>query len=156
MATIAGALAAKVLVLHALPTWEERPKRRRLFVNPAFYDWIDESKDLHEMYVGSRTLAEHIEQTLADFVCSERFTGGGLRRMQPTAKGVWTMRPPGMRLFGWCPAVHEFVVVTGATEAATKMNKTLNDVKRDEVLSFIAAEKLQNTIQLGDVSALYP
>src|SRR5260221_8152569 len=52
---------------------------------------------------------DHLEQTFCDFRCSPRFTAGDLKRMMPTAKGIRTMRPPKLRIYGWCPKPHAFV-----------------------------------------------
>jgi hypothetical protein len=157
MATIEDAVKAKVLEPYTLPDWESRLPIRRLWVAYEFWDWTDKD-ELHDVAhgAGSRTLFEHIEQMLCDFRCSPRFPAGDLRRMLPNKKGVWKMHPPKLRIYGWCPAPHSFVVVTGAFEADTKKDKKLNATKRDEVLAFIATNKLEQHILRGDHLAIFP
>jgi hypothetical protein len=76
--------------------------------------------------------------------------------MMPTTKGIRTMRPPKLRIYGWCPQPHAFVVVAGALESETKSDRTLNDKKRDEVLAFIKQHKLEHLILTGDNLAVFP
>jgi hypothetical protein len=66
------------------------------------------------------------------------------------------MHPPKLRIFGWCPGPHQFVVVCGALESETKADKRLNDAKLDEVLEFIRRNKLGHTILRGDNRAVFP
>ena len=66
------------------------------------------------------------------------------------------MRPPKLRVYGWCPAAHQFVVVCAALEFETKADKSLNDKKRDEVLDFIRRNDLDEHVLLGDARAVFP
>jgi hypothetical protein len=157
MATIEDAVKAQVLEPYALPQWESRLAIRPLWISYVFWDWADKD-ELHDIVHGiaRRTLFEHIEQMFCDFRCSERFSAGDLRRILPTKKGVWKMHPPRLRIYGWCPAPHSFVVVGGAFESDTKNDKKLNDKKRDDVLSFITANQLQQHVLIGDHLAIFP
>jgi hypothetical protein len=76
--------------------------------------------------------------------------------MTPTKKGVWKMHPAKLRIYGWCPGVHQFAAVAWALETETKTDKKLNDKKRDEVLAFIRSNGLQETVKLGDILAVFP
>jgi hypothetical protein len=127
-------------------------------VAASLFDWVDNTESLHDprLAIGGRSRFEHMEQAFIDFRCSERPGGGDLRRMQPTSKGIWTMRPTGLRVYGWCPEVHMFVAVTAALAEATKDDSKLNDRKRDEVETFIAQNRLRETVKRGDYSALFP
>jgi hypothetical protein len=71
-------------------------------------------------------------------------------------KGIWKMHPPKLRIYGWCPATHQFVAVTWALESETKADKKLNDKKRDEVLGFIRSNGLGQAVKLGDILAVFP
>jgi hypothetical protein len=153
------AVAANVLERYRLPDWELRLPIRSLWIAFEFWDWTDGSVDLHDKAfgVGRRTLFEHIEQMFCDFRCSQRFGASDLRRIMPVTKGIWKMHPPKLRIYGWCPKPNNaFVAVAGAPEWETKSDKKLNDKKRDEVLSFIKTHKLEHTVLLGDISAIFP
>ncbi|MBI1776463.1 MAG: hypothetical protein HYR63_14045 [Proteobacteria bacterium] len=160
MATLSEAIAAGALDLFEIPEWENRAPIRPLYVTQGFIDWADGTPELHDegLKEGGRTLFEHLEQQLTAFRCDKKIHAGDLRRMMPTKKGVWHMYPPGLRIYGWCPAKHEFVAVTGALEADTKKpeNSQLNDQKRKEVEGFIGAHRLQGTVLRGDFLAVFP
>src|SRR5262249_12511547 len=129
MATIVDAVAAAVLEPFELPDWELRLPVRPLYVTPEFVDWADDSPQLHDkkLAIGGRILFEHLLLTMCEFRCAKRPQAGDLRRLIPTKNGLWKMHPPGLRLYGWCPAQHSFVIVTGALESDTKTDNKLND-----------------------------
>ena len=158
MATLEDALATAVLEPFELPDWELRLPIHSLYVTPDFVKWGDDTTALHDknFSIGGRTLFEHLVQTLCDFRCMEQFHCGDLRRLMPTSKGVWSMHAPGLRIYGWCPKQHEFVAVTGATEADTKKYKTLNAQKRKYVEQFIRQHSLNQTVLRGDILAVFP
>ena len=158
MATIEEAVAAQVLETFPLPDWEGRLPIRPLWVAFELWDWVDGKNELHDMAlaIGRRTLFEHLEQMFCDFRCSQRFPAGDLKQMMPTKRGIRTMRPPKLRIYGWCPKPHAFVAVCGALEDDTKTDRKLNDNKRDEVLNFIKKHKLEHTILRGDNLAVFP
>jgi hypothetical protein len=139
-----------------LPDWEVRTAIRPLYAAPDFLDCIEDRDVLHNTSVGGRTLYDHIWQMFADFRCAERPGAGDLRRMMPVEKGIWSMHPPKLRIYGWCPAPHSFVAVTGALESATKSDKSLNDRKRDQVLSFIEANHLGQAVLRGEYLEAFP
>jgi hypothetical protein len=159
MATLEDAVNAKLLEPYELPDWETRLPIRSLWVAFELWDWIDGKDELQDKTqgVGGRTLFEHLEQLFCDFRCSNPFPAGDLRQMMPTTKGIRTLRPAKLRIYGWCPKPHAFVAVTGAFEADTKKPpKKLNDTKRDEVLAFIKAHKLEHLVLKGDILAVFP
>lgn len=158
MATITDIVEAGHLELFELPEFESRLAINPLYYAGEFRRWIEVTTELRDpaLRVGPRTMLEHIEQTLSDFRCSHRPSAGDLRRMMPNKHGIWKLHPPGVRLYGWCPAPRTFVVVTGALELETKTNKKLNDEKRDEVRNFIRDNHLSNHVLIGDVLAVFP
>jgi hypothetical protein len=158
MATLVDAVSARVLELYDLPDWEMRPPIRRLWVACELWDWIDDQADLHDikLAVGGRTPFEHLEQVFCEFRCAQPFPAGDLRRMIPNAKGVWSMHSPRLRTYGWFPYPHSFVAVTAARESETKIERRLNDRKRDEVLGFIKTNRLEDLIVRGDHLAVFP
>lgn len=156
MATLSEAVRAGRLGLFDLPEWERRRPLRPLYVTPELLAWADDTQRLHEVTIGGRTLFEHLVQFLCDFRCNPDVHYGDIRRMLPTKGGVWRMYPPGLRVYGWCPARHAFVAVTAAVEADTKQDRRLNDRKRDEVLRFAWHARLTHTILTGDYLALFP
>jgi hypothetical protein len=157
MATIDDALN-KVVEVYELPAWEVRQTVNQLWIASNFWTLFDAADALHdkELAIGGRTIGEHIEQGLCDFRCSERPAAGDLRRMLPNKHGVWKIHVPGARIYGWCPKIRSFVVVTFALEIDTKQNKKLNDVKRDDVLTFVKANNLNRSMILGDILAIFP
>lgn len=158
MATLEEAISAGHLDRLALPDWEIRPSIRPFYATPGFVTWADNTASLHDrtLAIGGRTLFEHLLQMVCDFQCGQRVRAGDLRRMVPTKHGIWHMYPPGLRLYGWCPARHAFVAVTGATERDTKTDRRLNDVKRDEVRRFIVMHHLAETVVRGDIRVVFP
>ncbi|WP_136623897.1 hypothetical protein [Bradyrhizobium centrolobii] len=157
MATIDDVLGT-IAELYDLPAWEPRQTVNQLWVAPKFWDAFDSTDALHDdkLTIGGRTIAEHIEQGLCDFRCSERPNAGDLRRMLPNKKGVWKIHVPGARIYGWCPRARAFVAVGFALETDTKRISTLNDSKREDVLTFIKTHKLEDSVLLGDILAIFP
>lgn len=158
MATLDDDLKASGLELYELPDWESRMPINQLWIAHSFWKWFDDTAELDDpkFRVGSRTLAEHIEQLFCDLRCSERPGAGDLRRMMPNKKGIWKFHPQKTRLYGWAPKEGCLVVVSGALEADTK-DKTkgnINNQKRDEVLAFTKANKLP--VKVGDILAIFP
>jgi hypothetical protein len=158
MATLEDAVKAGLLEQYQLPDWEMRLPIRSLWVAYGLWDWIDGQNDLHDTKraIGGRTPFEHLEQLFCDFRCAQLFPAGDLRRMIPTAKGVWKMHSPKLRTYGWFPYPNAFVAVTAARESNTKVDNKLNDKKREEVLAFIRTNTLQHLIVQGDHLAVFP
>ena len=158
MATFESVVAAKVLHPFELPEWERRLPLWPLHVADDLYNWVSAKSEMHDQAFakGGRLLREHLVTTLCDFRCSKRPPAGDLRRLTPTANGIWKMHPPGLRIYGWFPAQCSFVAVAAALEAETKADKGLNDQKLREVRDFIRAHGLQGTVLLGDILAVFP
>jgi hypothetical protein len=158
MATLEDDLKAAGLELYELPEWETRQPIRPLWITSDFWDWFDNTSELHDekQRVGRRTLADHIEQMFCDLRCSKRPAPGDLRRMMPNKKGVWKFHPANTRLYGWAIKPEYLAIVCGALETDTKdkAKGSVNDRKRDEVLAFINSNKLP--VMLGDILAIFP
>lgn len=158
MATLDDVVRTQVLEFYRLPTWEVRVPIRKLWIAGEFYNWFDRDEH-HTAHVedSGRTTGEHIDQLFRDLRCSRRPHAGELRRMRPNVDGVWKFHPAGCRLYGWCVGNGEFVVVCGATVDETKAeNSNVNNEKRDYVKAFIEQHKLQSTVVLGDINAVFP
>jgi len=158
MATLEHAVRTGRLDRLGLPEWEKRASVRPFYATPGFVQWADQTAALHdhEKAIGGRTMFEHLRQMVCEFQCSPRLHASDIRRMVPTRHGIWHLYPPGLRIYGWCPAKHAFVAVTGALERETKTINGLNDRKRDEVHRFIATNDLQETVVRGDFSVIFP
>lgn len=156
MATIQQAISKGALELFALPCIETRVAQRALYVAPELDEWSDNHPSLTSKThsVGGRLLVEHLIQTLCDFRCAQRPGGGDLRRLMPTRDRVWTLRPPKLRIYGWFCEPRVMVLVSGALESETKLDKGLNDRKRNSVLAFAKAHGLENTMMQGDLIAV--
>jgi hypothetical protein len=158
MATLRDAITQGILEVFELPEWEQRLPQRILYVTPSFIAWADETPELHDQKfsIGRRTLFEHLSQMLCDFRCDQRVLYGDIKRMIPTAGGIWRIYPPGLRVYGWCPNQFEFAAVTGALEADTKKMRDLNNQKRNEVRDFLRKHGLMDTVLRGDFLAVFP
>lgn len=162
MATISSALTDGVIHLHALPDHDGRTALRPVYLADEFYDWVDNSPELHlpnwGARHGGRTRFEHLEAAVANFRCEKRPLVGDLNCVTPTSKGIWKIHCPGLRLFGWVPEEHSFIVVRGALNehvhgqgAGAVVKGIVLDVQR-----FIRKHGLEKTIKRGDRRALFP
>jgi hypothetical protein len=158
MATLAHIVAAGHLEPFEPPEWERRRPVRPLLVAPELLDWAYETPELNDIGPGQgrRTLTEHLLQMFSDFRCDRHVHYSDLKRMLPTTGRIWHMYPPGLRIYGWVPAPHSFVAITGALAQHTKDDPTLNDRKRDQVTTFARRYGLTHTIKAGDYLALFP
>lgn len=158
MATIQDAIGKGVLESYGLPDWERRQPIRPLYVATELFSWVDGKAELYDQSLaeGGRLLVDHLDQMFCDFRCAERPRAGDIRRMLPTGNGIWKIHPPGLRVYGWVPAVHSFVAVTAALEAETKDDKDLNNAKMKCVQRFARKHSLEDTILRGDVRAVFP
>jgi len=155
---IATAVRTGLLERVPLPDWESRLPIRNLYGTPDFLDDIEQNATLVDLNlsIANRTLYDHLWQMFADFRCAARPGAGNLRRMMPVDRGIWSMRPPKLRVYGWCPFTHAFVAVTWALEEDTKADKKLNNKMRDEVLAFIKKNKLEGGILKGEYLETFP
>lgn len=158
MATIANIVQTKIVEVYQLPSWEPRLPLRQLWVAYQFWDWVENTIELHDdsFKSGGRTLFEHMEQIFCDFRCSKRIGAGDIRRMVPNVDGIRKMHPVGLRIYGWAPEKDSFVAVTGTLESVTKRDKMTNDNKMKCVLDFIKSNNLKHTVTQGDNSVVYP
>lgn len=159
MATILDAVRLEVLKVFAVPDWDSRLPARPLYVAPQLWTQIDNEPRAHveTAKLGGRSPYEHLDAIFTDFRCGEKAIGNDqLKRLMPTTKGVWEMHPPGLRVFGWCPAPYEFVAVSVAIVEDLKADHDLYNQHRDGVLAFAKRHDLSSTITLGDYSVLFP
>lgn len=160
MATIAQAVARGMLHDFRLPEHDGRIPRRRLYVADCFYDWVDNEDQLYiknwQASDGGRTRFEHLVQALSDFCCDERPLVGDLNRVTPTSKGICKIQPRGVRVFGWVPSPHQFVVVRGALASETHGAGSIVKECVEEVIAFAKLNGLNATILRGDRLALFP
>ena len=159
MATIAGALATGALTEFRLPEHEGRSPVRPLYVATELFDWIDETD---ELYVkdwsdspGGRSIAEHLSQTFCDFRCDLRPLVGDLNRVTPTAKGVWKIHSPGLRIFGWVPDEYGFVAVISAFNSSVHGPNSKVGEAVSGVISFAKSHGLHETFKRGDRRAFF-
>jgi hypothetical protein len=157
MATIQYAREHGWIEIVPLPDWEERQSIRALYATPDFLDRIEEDEALHDptRSKGGRTLYDHLWQRMADFRCSARPGSGDIHQVMPIEKGVWKVHAPGLRLLGWPPAIHSLVLVeyvlADESHAAGVIAK-----KREEVLAFIGANELSETMLTGAYLEIFP
>jgi hypothetical protein len=127
---------------------------RPLHVTKELDNWIEGTLAYEKSVMASRTAYEHLEQFFIDFRCDTEMHAD-LRRMIPTKKGVWSMHPPLLRVYGWVPAPHSFIAVCAAFEADTKKDKTLNDACRAKVEDFIKHHQVTEIVY-GDFTHAFP
>jgi hypothetical protein len=158
MATIKNTLDRGILDVFTPPEWEPRLSIRPLYIAPTLLQTADTTAALHDkaLAIGRRTLFEHLLMAFCDFTCEKRYRTGDLKRVMPTGDGIWKMHAPGLRIYGWVPAIHEFAAVTFATERETKADRSLNSKKKKEVQDFIKRHGLGETIVRGDINAVFP
>lgn len=160
MSTIQQALRDKILEEFELPAHETRDARRPIFVAPEFFEWVDNNEDIYaekwSQHDGGRSRFEHLLSAFAEFRCAERPIVGDLKRVMPTSKGIWKVQAPGVRAYGWVPAPHQIVIVTGALAEAVHGEDSITKTKVAAVLKFATDHGLKGTIQLGDHLALFP
>jgi len=158
MATLWDALRSGVLEEYRLPDWEVRPKLRPAFLAQELLQWADSTPELMDnaKAIGRRLLIEHLAQLFCDFSCSKRPPAGDVRRMIPTKRGVVSVHAPGLRVYGWSCRPGCLIAITAALETDTKLNRKLNDRKRDHVLAFARKHGLETTILKGELYELFP
>ena len=158
MATITSIVQAKILEPYQLPDWEVRLPIRQLWISFEFWDWVEATRSLHDQHrkIGGRTLCEHMEQLLCDFRCAPRIGAGDIKRMMPTPDGIWKLHPKGMRLYGWAPQKDAMVIIAGALESETKIDKDLNNKRMAQVLEFISANELSDSVERGEIYVVFP
>ncbi|MBN9086985.1 MAG: hypothetical protein J0J01_08765 [Reyranella sp.] len=147
-------LRATVLQSFDIPTDVDRLPIRPLHLTTELCDWIDGPLYEDKRKIGGRTLYEHLEQYFIEFRCDD-VLHATLRRMMPNKKGVWKMHPPGLRVYGWVPAPHQFIAVCAALETDTHSDKTLNDKRREEVRDFIKKHHVTEIVY-GDFLHAFP
>ncbi len=155
MATIDDLVRIGVLELFALPDDVNRLPLRPLWLSQNLMAYVDGTLAYHIEQVALRTAYEHLEQFFVDFRCDERIHATDLRRMLPTGKGVWSMHPPMLRVYGWVPRPHSMVAVCAEFEKATKSDPNLNDNCRNLVLGFIKQHHVTE-IFYGDFRDAFP
>jgi hypothetical protein len=156
MATIDNLEQIGVLELFAVPDdGAGRLAVRPLWLTRELITYIDGTLVYHTQKVAGRTAYEHLEQFFVDFRCNDRVHADDLRRMLPTGTGVWSMRPPMLRVYGWVPRPHSVVAVCAAFEQATKSDPALNDKCRNSVLEFIKRHGVTEIIY-GDFRDAFP
>lgn len=160
MSTIEDALRQGVVDEFMMPEHDGREPRRRLLLATDLFDWIDGNDELYkENWAadwGGRTRFEHLEQTFADFRCDERVLVGDLNRLAPNGKGLWKIHSPGLRVFGWVPAIHEFLAVSIDFTAHTHGPASTVKANMKAVEVFARKHRLTETILRGDRLALFP
>lgn len=158
-ATISKVVRSGHMEMFDVPEWHHGMPMRPLYVASTFWKWVDGCDALHVIPTkGSRrSIWEQIELHLAELRCAERPPGADeLRRLTPTRSGIWKLHPPGARLYGWFAKPHTLILVGGATEKETKLNKSRNASEMKNVSAFIAKHDFKAHIVRGDYRAVYP
>jgi hypothetical protein len=128
---------------------------RPLWLGTDLITYIDGTLVYCTEEAAGRTAYEHLEQFFVDFRCNERVHADDLRRMLPTGRGIWSMHPPLLRVYGWVPRQHSMVAIHAVFESATKSDSGLNDRCRNLVMEFIKRHNVSEIIY-GDFRDAFP
>ena len=78
-----------------------RLDHRQLYLLPALRDDLNDRIIPHPKFKRSAlSPAEQVSETFDRFCAGEKMTGA-MARLIPTAKGVWELKLPDIRIFGW-------------------------------------------------------
>jgi hypothetical protein len=87
-------------------------RNRRLFWTSEFEKWARYISDSHR----SKTIASTGEQLnimFADFITGRPLTGGLARCDPPKGEGIWRLKTPDFRLYGWALEKHTMILAYG-------------------------------------------
>jgi len=123
MATIADLVANGNLVHLGGGLEDDEQPNRLLYALPHVITWLDETlpgleADFHE---GKQDPLEQLDDLFYSFVRGEDFSfWERSHSMRPTEPGVWELKTPDIRLFGWFAAPCVFVIAEVNTAFACK------------------------------------
>ncbi len=114
---------------------EIQPAERLLFLFQELADWIDGTL-VYQPRIRGRDLTplEQVEALFHDFVYIKDFTGvGHFVNIMPQGDGVYEMKTPDVRIFGWFYRTAQFVAHSGALKNDIKRTRAVDRIRRDVV-----------------------
>lgn len=90
-------------------------EERLIYGVPTFVEWLENRlPQIESVLRAPDTPLEQVDAVFADFAAGEAMAyGKEFRRLRPGEDGVWEMRTPDIRIFGWFPNKDCFVAVFG-------------------------------------------
>lgn len=137
---------------------------RYMYAIPEFRGFLDDVHQLESLWKQEQTPREQLDDLLVEFLGTEPFTIG--RRFAPIYPargkiwpGVWELKTPDLRIFGWFPRQNTFIAVKGSHAQKLKDFPALYGVCRDEVVrvrnelpldepKYIAGEEYSDVVSL--------
>ena len=114
---------------------EIHPAERLLFLFHELADWIDGTL-VYQPRIRGRDLTplEQVEALFHDFVYIKDFSGVGLFvNIIPQGEGVYEMKTPDVRVFGWFYRRAQFVAHSGALKNDIKGTRAVDHIRREIV-----------------------
>lgn len=96
----------------------DMPNRQLLWTR-AFESW-SRGACLSDLRSSSATIAEQLNTAFADFVSGRPLTSGLARCDPPKGEGLWRLKTPDLRLYGWADDVQCMVLAVGEFVSVVK------------------------------------
>jgi len=145
MATILDLVAAgRLIKLDPGLSWREQ-EERRIFLFSKVVTWIDGVLP-YEMPIPPNELIpiEQLDQLTYDFCVGHEFIfDRQIHPLKHISSGIWELKAPDIRLFGWFPMRDTFICTAGDTMERVKTHRLYNGY-RDEAVS------LRNALPLDE------
>lgn len=96
---------------------------RVIYATVAFRDWAEQKlPQLHTQLVGGReTPLEQLDALFERFAVGRPMQRGRqFRCLVPVTRGVWELKTPDIRIFGWFPLRDVYIAVAGADASIVK------------------------------------
>jgi hypothetical protein len=107
---------------------------RNLYGSPSFIEWLDNGLPALTSRKRRRDLEpdEQIDTLFRTFITGGRlYHPENLACLIPQSHGIWEMRTPDVRIFGWFVVKDSFVAVSGGDATEIKKNKLYNSHIKD-------------------------
>lgn len=114
---------------------ETQSAERLLFLFQGVVDWIDGTLVYYPRIRGrDLTPLEQVEALFHDFVYARDFTGvGHFVNIMPQGDGVYEMKTPDVRVFGWFYRTAQFIAHSGALKNDIKGTRAVGRIRREVV-----------------------
>lgn len=126
---------------------------RRLLWSREVSEWWESVKGLSSSSLA--TLPEQLNQAFAEFIAGRPMTGM-TKCDPPKGQGIWRLKTPDMRLYGWAPASQTLVLLA----AELKRNLVKPGPPKDRDLGVLVVQRRRafrcETVIFGDVSSVFP
>jgi hypothetical protein len=110
---------------------------RIIYASPAFREWLETVlPSLHSDWAIETTPLEQFIERHASFAAGECLDfGNHIRPLNPVSQGVWELKTPDLRVFGWFSAQDCFIAHQGELASLIK-SRRLYSVYAEKVIRF--------------------